>query len=200
VYRPELAVTTLVPPASGAAGQLVAVQNSVRNTGLAPAGGFALRFHLSSDTTLDTGDVLLGVRTIAGLAAGAVSAATTSLRLPGNVSAGQYYILAVVDALDQQAELDESNNTSVAGPFPVTLFRPDLRVSTVLGPASGLAIAGQSLGVTTTVRNVGPAGAGAFRVGLYLSHDTALSGEDFPLGTRQSAGLAAGPPRRQRRD
>jgi subtilase family serine protease len=191
-YRPELAVTALSPPASGAVGQLIAVTNSVRNMGLAPAGGFAVRFHLSRDTTLDSGDVLLGVRTLAGLAAGTVSAATTSLRLPGNVSAGQYYILAVVDALGQQSELDENNNTSVAGPLAVTLFRPDLKVSTVTGPATGLATPGQSVTVTTTVRNTGPAAAGAFQVALSLSLDSAPSAGDIPLGARQIASLAAG--------
>jgi subtilisin family serine protease/subtilase family serine protease len=191
-YRPELAVTALTPPAVGAVGRLVAVQNSVRNTGLAPAGAFALRFHLSSDTTLDSGDVLLGVRALAGLAAGAVSAATTSLRLPGNVSAGQYYIIAVVDALGQQPELDEGNNTSVSGPLAVTLFRPDLKVSTVTGPATGLATVGQSITVATTVRNAGPAAAGAFRVALYLSLDATPSGDDILLGARQVVSLAAG--------
>ena len=58
----------------------------MRNRGPAPAGASAVRFFLSADDTLDTGDVLLGSWSLAGLAAGVSSTTITTLTLPGNTS------------------------------------------------------------------------------------------------------------------
>src|SRR5436189_224285 len=85
-----------------------------RLAGPAPAGAFTIRFYLSSDETLDAGDVLLGSRTLGGLAAGASSPAVTTVTIPaGTPVPSSYRIIGVVDALGQQAETDEDNNVTV---------------------------------------------------------------------------------------
>jgi subtilase family serine protease len=183
-------VTALTPPARGGLGQLIAVKNTVTNTGLAPAGAFSVRFHLASDATLDASVAVLGVRALGGLAAGATSAVTTSLRLPGNVSAGQYYVIAVVDALGQQPELDETNDVTVSLPFTVEPYRPELAITALAPPPGG--IAGQLIAIPNTVRNTGLAPAGPFSVRVHLASDATLDSSVAVLGTRAVSGLAAG--------
>jgi subtilase family serine protease len=190
-YRPELAVTALTVARAAAAGRPLAIANTVRNTGPAPAGAFALRFYLSSDDVLDAADVLLGTRTLGGLAAGASSATTSTFTLPAATAVpASYRVIAVVDALEQQTELQESNNAAVSAEVAVRAYRPDLTISALGLPAAGQA--GRPLAITHTVRNVGPAPAGAFSVRFYLSADDVLDAGDVVLGARALGSLAAG--------
>jgi len=178
-------------PAAGAVGRPLAITHTVKNVGPAPAGPFAIRFYLSSDATLDAGDVLLGSRMLGGLAAGASSPAVTTLTIPANTSApASYQVIAVVDALEQQTELDETNNTLASGSVAISLYRPDLTLTTLTAPAS--ATAGRALIITNTVKNVGPAPAGAFTIRFYLSSDGTLDASDVLLGSRTVGGLAVG--------
>jgi subtilase family serine protease len=190
-YRPDLTVTDLVLPAKAQAGRPLAIRHTVRNVGNAPAGAFAVRFFLSTDDTLDAGDVLLGARNVAALGAGVSSTAITTLTLPGNTSVpGTYRVIALVDAVGKVAELDEANNTAISSPLTVTAYRPDLTISKVSVPAT--AQAGRPLAITHTVRNIGPAPAGAFVIRFYLSADDTLDTSDVLLGARTVAALAAG--------
>jgi subtilase family serine protease len=190
-YRPELTVTDLVLPARAQAGRPLAIRHTVRNVGPAPAGAFAVRFFLSTDDTLDAGDVLLGSRSLASLAAGLGSTATTTLTLPANTSVpGTYRVIARVDAFGQVAELNETNNTAVSSPLPITAYRPDITLSALSVPAT--AQAGRPLAITHTVRNIGPAPAGPFVVRFYLSTDDAPDAGDVLLGTRSLSALGAG--------
>jgi CARDB len=183
LFRPDLTISALRVPASAAAGRPLAITHTVRNGGAAAAGPFALRFYLSSDETLDGGDVLLGTRALAGLGAGASSPAVSTFTLPGNTSVpATYRVIVVADALGQQAELDETNNTAVSAPLSLTAYRPDLTITALSVPAT--AQAGRPLAITHTVRNAGPAPAGAFAVRFYLSSDDTLDGGDVLLGTR----------------
>jgi len=191
LYRPDLVMTAVTIPVTGAVGRPLAITNSVRNIGPAPAGPFALRFYLSSDGTLDAGDVLLGTRLLGGLAAGATSTAVTTVTIPANTSApASYRVIAVADALEQQIELDETGNALASETFVnITLFRPDLMLTAIGVPAT--AAAGKTLTVTTTVRNMGPAPAGAFTLRFYLSSDDVLDAADVLLGSRTITSLAA---------
>jgi len=192
LYQPDLMLTALGAPASGAAGRPLAITSTVRNAGPAPATAFTVRFYLSSDTTLDGTDVLLGSRAIASLASGASSMATTTVTIPANTSVpASYYILAVADALGQQTELNETNNVMATGAaMMITAYLPDLQVTAVSAPAG--ASAGHTLAIANTVKNTGPAPAGAFTVRFYLSADVTLDGSDVLLGSRTISSLAAG--------
>ena len=191
LYRPDLRVSALTMPATGATGRPLAITNAVRNTGPAPAGPFTVRLYLSSDDALDGGDVLLGSRVVGGLAAGATSSVVTTVTIPAATAAADYHILAVVDALDQQVETDETNNVlASAAKLAISLYRPDLTVTALTMPAAGAT--GRPLAITNSVRNAGPAPATAFTVKLYLSADDALDAGDALLGSRVVSSLAAG--------
>src|SRR5205085_4546965 len=99
------------------AGHTLAITHTVANGGPAPAGAFTVRFYLSADDTFDAGDVLLGARALSSLAAGASSSVITTVTVPaGTVVPAPYRVIAVVDALGQQAELDETNNVTASVP------------------------------------------------------------------------------------
>src|ERR1043166_4781872 len=125
------------------------------------------------------------------LAAGASSTAVTTVTIPANTSApASYRIIAVADALDQQIETDESNNTLVsASAVAISLYRPDLMVMALSTPTSGAA--GRTLAIANTVKNVGPAPATAFTVRFYLSTDDVLDEGDVLLRAGSTGALAA---------
>jgi subtilase family serine protease len=115
----------------------------------------------------------------------------TSVTVPTTtVVPASYRIIAVADSLDQQVELDESNNTMLSVPVALSAYRLELLI-TALG-APGAVQAGRPMTISHTVRNAGPAAAGPFVIRFFLSADDALDGSDVLLGTRALSGLAAG--------
>lgn len=190
-YRPDLTVTDLVLPAKAQAGRPLAITHTVSNIGPAPAGALVIRFYLSTDDRLDTNDVLLGARSVAGRAAGASAAAITTVTVPaGTVVPASYRVIAVADALEQQVELDESNNVMVSAPLPFIAYRPEILITALGSPA--VVQAGRPMVISHTVRNAGPAAAGPFVIRFFLSADDTPDAGDLLLGTRAVGGLGAG--------
>jgi len=190
-YQPDLMITALTAPATGAVGRPIMITDTVRNGGPAPAGAFTVRYYLSSDDTLHDTDVLLGARMIPSLAAGASSTKMTALTVPANTSApATYHVIAVADAANQQTELHESNNTRASAGVAISLYRPDLTLSALTVPAAGAV--GRPLAIAYTLRNAGPAPAGAFAVRFYLSSDGTVDASDTLLGVRTVGSFAAG--------
>ncbi len=198
--QPDLVVTLLTAPATGAPGNTVAVTTVVGNSGPSDAGTFTVEFYLSSDALLGGDTLLPETLTVASLAAATTTSATTTVTIPMGTAAGMYFLLAKADpdptacppgGPGAVAELDECNNVgATATKINITSFQPDLNVSKVTAPAK--AGVGQNVEVTTTVENVGPADAGTFSVGLFFSTDGTIALTDTPLGNRVLTNLAAG--------
>ena len=166
---PDLVPTTgTVTPVIAAPGQTVNVASTIRNQGGQSAAPFQVGFSLSSDNALDPGlDVPLGTRQVAGLAPASTSTATTPLVMPGNLSAGAYFILVLADATDSNTEASETNNLRA---IPLTLVRADLTVPSVT-VTPGTVAPGANVSVTHVVRNAAVAAgvAGPTTSRLYLS-------------------------------
>jgi len=111
-YLPDLLLTAVTVPATARGGRSLAITHAVRNAGPAPAGAFAIRFYLTGDDALDSGDLLLGTRNVPSLGAGASSTSVSAFLVPSTVAAGAYRVVAVAAALGQQTELDEANATA----------------------------------------------------------------------------------------
>ena len=201
---PDLVPTAgTVAPVSTAPGQTVNVASTVRNQGGQTAAPFQVGFVLA-DTSTGTGSVAipLGSRPVTtGLAPLAMSTATTPLVIPGNLSAGAYFVLVRADSADDNVEADEANNLRA---IPLTLVRPDLTVTSVVATPAAIA-AGANVSVTHVVRNLAtaPGVAGPTTSRLYLSSDTTLDGGDVmlldvPVGAL--AGTGPGLARAQRAD
>jgi hypothetical protein len=109
---PDLQVSKLTAPASANPGQTIAVTDATENAGGAPTTVVTTtRLYLSANKKLDASDVPLGPgRSVAILAAGGASAATTDVTIPAGTTPGAYYILAKADDGGLQAESKETNN------------------------------------------------------------------------------------------
>ena len=74
---------------------------------------------------------------------------------------------------------------------PAASSIPDLITTSLLGPST--ATIGSEVSISASIRNQGPANAGPFRVGFYLSVDTAITPDDtWFAACSYEAGLAAG--------
>jgi subtilase family serine protease len=144
------------------------------------------RFYLSSNTTLDASDPLLGSRAVPALAAGASSAASTSVTIPAGTVTGTYYIVAQADALATNAETNETNNNG----FSSIRIGPDLTISGLTGATA--VGAGGPITVTETTKNAGGGSAGASTTRYYFSTNSTVDASDVPLGSRSVPVLAAG--------
>ncbi len=192
-------VAKLIEPVSGAdltvsslsvatgAGASITVTETTKNAGNLAVAATTTKFYLSTDSTFDAGDVLLGSRAVPALeGAATTSTASTTLTIPSSVSLGSYLIIARADADEVISELEEDNNTSSTA-FTVG---PDLVVSTVTAPAQGGAEA--SITVTDTTANQGPRPSTASSTKFYLSSDATLDASDVLLGSRAVPALAPG--------
>ena len=184
---PDLAVTSMTAPASAVAGQEIELDWHVENQGIGDTrkSSWADTVYLSLDETLDVGDIAIGSRSHTGaLDEGEGYGVTAaSFRIPGDVAAGNYYVLVETDSGEVVSEGEEANNVR-ASDVPVTVAEPvgcDLAVILAEGPASG--VAGETILVEWSVTNNGPSdtATGAWADGIYLSTDTQFDASEDRL-------------------
>lgn len=162
-----------------------------------------LRFYLSPDNSVTgitgSGDILLGARSVGTLAAGACNTANTTLKVPGTMVPGNYYLCAIADAINVQPETTETNN-SLCATTPTEVRRiVDLVIGSISSMAS-MVDAGYSFNAESVETNQGLTGmtAASNTLRFYLSPDNAVtgtsgSGDILLTGTRIVSGaLAAG--------
>jgi subtilase family serine protease len=183
---PDLIEVSVAVPTVAGAGMAISASDTTKNQGSGIAAASSTSFYLSTNTTLDAADILLGSRSVPALAAGTTSAASTSLTIPAGTATGTYVVLAKADANDDVVESMESNNVSSS----TTRVGPDLTVPSLVLPAS--AVAGATISVTVTTKNAGGAVSPASTTRLYLSTDGVFNAGDVALGGRPVASLGAG--------
>jgi len=112
---PDLVAMTPTGPSGSMAVQTpFTITAPVSNTGELAAGAFRLGIYLSSDTTIDANDVLLGSINVAGLTVGANTQVSQSVEIPAGTLAGTYHIGTWADDLGSVQESGrESNNTAI---------------------------------------------------------------------------------------
>ncbi len=160
----DLAVSSVIAPAGGVAGQSVNLSWTVTNNGTIPASqNWTDGVYLSTRNVFDSSAFLL-TRVPAGsgspLAPGSSYTHSAQVTLPVNdqIPGGVYYILVNVDDLNQQAETNKGNNAGASSALTLTLPPlPDLVVNNVTAPANGFT--GQAVLVSWTDRNQGTAPA-----------------------------------------
>ena len=164
----------------------ITINDTTQNVGADSADSSQTNFHLSANSSLDSGDTLLNSRNIPALPAGSSSTATTVAAIPAGMSAGTYYIIAQCDASNTVMEGNENNNTkSVA-----LKLMPDFVISSMSVPAT--ASAGSSISVIDATTNLGTVAAGASVTDFYLSVNSTLDSGDSLLGDRNVPSLAVG--------
>ena len=184
----DLTMPSISGPATAQTGGSMIVVNTVKNTGTKNSNPFHVYFYLSKDGT--TLDKYLGKRSISGgLKAGASSIAYTNLTIPSNIF-GSYYIVAVIDPLNETCETNKLNNI-VASLTTTNIIAPDLVITSV-STGSTKYQRGDKITVQTTVKNQGSNISKGFYVYCYLSKDSNITTSDTPIGSRYISGLGAG--------
>jgi subtilase family serine protease len=107
--------------------------------------------------------------------------------IPSTTATGYYYILVDVDREQAIVEFAETNNVGRSG---LVRIGPDLTVTSLSAPATG--VAGGTVLVTETTANTGAGDAPASVVNFYLSTNSTFEPADTPLGSRPAPALAAG--------
>ncbi len=184
----DLVVSALNVPSAGAPGSAIAVTDTTKNQGGAPIAASTTRFYLSTNSVLDTADILLaGSHDVSALDPGTSSSSTTTLTLPSPIVPAAYYIIAKADADGAAPETSETNNTN----YRPILIGGDLVVSALNGPSAGAP--GSAIVVTDTTKNQGGAPIRASTTRFYLSTNSVLDTADTLLtGSRDVSVLDPG--------
>lgn len=123
--KPDLTVTNFSGPGSISRDNAFNVNVAVQNIASPAAGAFRIGIYLSTDTTIDGSDVLIGQQGVGGGLGGLGSglenySATISATVSSNPSApnyaatgANYYLGVMVDDLNAVDEANEDNNTAV---------------------------------------------------------------------------------------
>ena len=197
----DLVMNTLTTASTSVgAGHSFSVDSTEKNRGTTDmtVNSNTIKFYLSGDSIITTGDIALtGSESVAGLAAGFSSAnATTSLTVPRTVQPGTYYVGACADATNAQIETDETNNCMATAGTIVIVRDVDLRMSAVSTVATNVG-AGNTFTIDSTEVNAGSTNmtASSNTIKFYLSGDNIITTSDRQLtGSEPVSALAAGTP------
>jgi plastocyanin len=99
-----------VAPGSYPQGSAISIDAEVRNTGNASSGAFTIRHYASTNSGINTQDVLLGTENRASLPAGENSNGPFNATIPANLAPGSYFIGSIV----QFSDGNSGDNTNVA--------------------------------------------------------------------------------------
>jgi subtilase family serine protease/subtilisin family serine protease len=182
----DLDITSMSSPTTGSPGASITITDTTKNIGDGVVGPTQTQFYLSTNSTIDATDILLGNRGVPSLAAGASSAGSTTVTIPGNTAGGNWYLIAKADGEELVAETSEINNTYTRA----IGIGPDLDVTSFRGPNS--AKPGQSVALTDNTKNIGAGVAGQSLTQFYLSLNTTVDASDILLGSRSVPALAGG--------
>ena len=108
---PDFTVAALTTPSSAAAGSTFAVTDTTKNAGGGGAPASLTYFYLSTNLTLDAGDVFVGSRPVAALAAAASDTGSATITVPATAAPATYFLIAVADGPNAIVETNEANNT-----------------------------------------------------------------------------------------
>ena len=111
VSQVDLVQVQLNLPSKVTAGTSFIVLDEVENAGNDPSPRSMTGFCLSEDDVCDEKDLRLGARRVPPLQARQTNAFQTVIKLPADVPAGEYYLVAVADATNAVVERYKNNNT-----------------------------------------------------------------------------------------
>ena len=201
---PDVRVSNVQAPETGAGGQPISVSWTVTNHGDAATpsneSAWSDAIYISRDAVFSGDDRFIGARQRSGILQpnGSYTVSNHMVDLPGDAF-GDYYVFVVADAYDQLFEFTANGNnsnydaTAPGSPMHVLGTPPDLTVlSPITAPSNELA--GRQISVQFTVRNQGAFDAnGGWYDSVFLSDDPNFDPlTDIPIGSVVHSGLPAG--------
>ncbi len=195
IALPDLAVTSTSAPSTAAAGASIPVGWQVANVSATnpTAATWNDAVYISTQSTLD--NTAIRLTTLAGptspLAPGSNYSRSTSVVIPSTFAGGNAFLLFVANDNNGQAEADAANDTNDVVADAIAITAPDLQVTGVSGPTSG--ITGQTVQVTWTDKNTGSATAtGPWVDNVYTATDAQGDNPTLLGSFTFDANLAAG--------
>jgi subtilase family serine protease len=185
---PDLDITSFSVPATASPGESIVLTDTTKNKGTGVAGLSVTHFYLSTNSTIDAPDTLLGSRSVPSLEAGQSSTGSTTVTIPESTTTGKWYIIAKADGEEVILETVETNNTYVRSTNIGSNM--DLNIPSMSAPMA--AGAGQSLVITDTTKNIGTGAVDPSVTQFYLSADNTIDASDIMLGSRSVPSLAGG--------
>ncbi len=184
----DLNILSLSVPSTASPGNSIVITDTTRNIGGGVAEPSMTQFYLSTDSTIDPSDVLLGGRSVPSLEGGASSTGSTTVTIPESTAAGAWYVIANADGEEVVSETVETNNTYVQS---ITIgSNVDLYIASMSSPTTGSP--GSSITITDTTKNIGSGVADVSVTHFYLSANSTIDPSDILLGSRNVPSLAAG--------
>jgi prepilin-type N-terminal cleavage/methylation domain-containing protein len=177
VFNPGVSKSTLQPS------EAFSIGATVGNDSQAPSSSSTIRFYLSTDSNITTGDTQIITRTVAPLAGGATSGFNLETSAP-SVSRF-YYVGACVDTVENELITDNQCSSGVA----IEVTKPDL---TVIEPSvsSGLVFSGNTYTIFATAKNIGVAASIPRTMNYYMSSDDRIEAQDTWIGQDAVGALA----------
>ncbi len=130
VTLPDLTVRSLSAVAAAIPGSNFVLNDTTNNKGKVIAAASSTKFYLSTDSSFDGGDMLLGSRSIPALLPRQNSSGSTTVTIPLATALGRYFLIGVADADTGIPETKEKN----AKARSITVALPDLIVQSLRGP------------------------------------------------------------------
>jgi len=182
---PDLTISSLSGQTAAASGGTLTISETTRNAGGGSAPASTTKYYLSTNSTVDPSDPVLGTRSVPALATGATSVQSSTLTIPAGLATGNYYLVAQADSDSVVAETNETNNVGLL----TIRIGPDLIVASLTVPQ--YASAGAAFSVTDGTRNQGAGDSPASTTRFYLSTNSSFDASDTLLGSRSVGALAA---------
>ncbi|GFE68311.1 CARDB domain-containing protein [Chroococcus sp. FPU101] len=188
--QPDLVITPIIGNLVANQGENLNLSYTIENQGSVNAEPSTTKFYLSTDTTFDNSDVLLGSDSVASLASGTTRTQGVTLPISSNFNLGTYYLFAITDSEGVVTEIDENNNIVYQTLQITAPPQPDLLFDGLSIPNT--VTQNSNLSVSYNIRNQGNADASATTTKFYLSTDTTLDNSDVALGIDNLAALVSG--------
>lgn len=185
---PSLTVTNYNP----SAGSFLYATLTESNEGNIWTGNHHVGYFLSTDPYFDENDLYLSTNFLSGVNANSSKILNPALYIPGTVTDGYYYLIAVADYGNNVYETIETNNTNA---IQITIGNPvliSIDLAITYFATDNSVVAGSSMYTKFYEVNNGTTTAGYHTINYYLSQDTTISGDDVNLGGQSVYGLNPG--------
>ena len=175
--------TEIAPETSVVWGDAIALTGQIENFGGSDAGAFDVKYYLSDDPEIDGTDTLVATQSVASLAADSSTPVLNSITLPadpGNLGSGTVFLIAMIDADNTVAEVDDFNN--IMGDWLTT----DIAAAELVGfhvDGGFNAAWGQDITLNFGLGNFGTIDAANFDVSFYLANPGMPIEQAYLLGS-----------------
>jgi subtilase family serine protease len=178
----DLQVNSVTSDTSGRPGESFGVQFTVTQEGAPYAGNVNVAVYASADQTFDSSDLQITAPANIALTGSLEQQVMLAATLPSSLLPGQYYVIVLLDTLQQVTEHNEFNNRgSSSDAFD---SGPDFAATGIQMPST--ITPGGNAQLITTINSLGVSYTGSVQYHLYASADSSLNTQtDYDLGAHQ---------------